>query len=157
MSDYINIEDVVKDKKRLLKLYQAQNINDTTVKLVFMGLYEHDVLCKILSFKFMNILCDIISYTITENEIERKELNIIGVLLRKNNSIIGHLVIKFITDDVTNINHINGSYWIALETIIDNNKISEKIEQITKYPGNDELINTLLSYIAHEQVRRIIQ
>lgn len=139
-------------------LYQLQNINNTTVKAVNIGPYAEDPLIKIMTFNMKNIICDVIAFTATEDEIKTGSSNIIGILFSKNDHLVGSLMIRFIiTDPARDKTRLIGYYKIVYEEISDREKICHNIENLTEYPGNDELINKLLSYISHEKLRNLFK
>jgi hypothetical protein len=157
-SDFISIQDLIhrdlKDKEFIKEqiVYQIQAEKDNTyAQIIPVGIYNKIPIKLILEIPINEYNCQLISFLITIDEIEKEEhLRLIGFLIYKNNKIVGSLDFIFktnnkivITDIIVNnkndIKNIEGLFEIIFIT----GNSTQIIKTIRKYPGREESIYIL--------------
>lgn len=177
--------DVENEVSKKNKIYQVQSDkNKNTINLVYLGKYDSVPIKNILSInhpKYENIKCDMMSYTLSKEEINNssKYLKMIGFLLSIDNNIIASVdyvfcpnkqiklgkkkMINQITTTDNNIkeslnsnlnknSQIFGSFKIVLFKKENTHNIEIIIKEYTEYIGREESIYILTSVLLEENV-----
>ena len=153
-SDFISIQDLinrdVKDKEQIVYQIQADKDN-TFVQIVPVAKSNKIPIKSILEIPIDEYNCQLISFLITLEEIEKEEhLRLIGFLIYKNNKIVASLdlVLKpknkitvndIIVNDKKDIKNIEGYFEIIFIT----GNQTHIIKTLDKYPGREESIYIL--------------
>ena len=152
-NNFVSIDDMLKRDNIIEKkeMFQIQNIDDTSVKFIYIDDYDINNIPKFVIFKDdtyeeYNISLVLISYLIDLDETKNK-YKMIGYVIKKNNIIIGNLDFFCVITETTkldlNILH-NVKYEIIYNEqilkIID--KYSNPIYLLTEFI--EEIINKIL-------------
>ena len=102
-------------------------------------------LCILQNMNILDYNCMIIQHILKNEEINNEWLKMIGILFNKNNKVL--YTLDFVNKKGTNI------FEIHLNNNITNTR--KTIDKIEKFPGNNELIYTLINNISNEQCKEI--
>jgi hypothetical protein len=157
-TNFLSINEMLKRDKlnKKKEMFQIQNINDNSVKIVYIDSYDVDKIPKYVIFKDdsyeeHNISLMLISYLIELIPEETNEYNnkykMIGYVIKKNNEIIGNLDFYCVINETTNLdlnilNNVNFeiNYNGKILKYID--KYSNPIYLLTEYI--EEIINDII-------------
>jgi hypothetical protein len=151
METFIEIKSLLKNPFYQLQFFKKSNNEDFFV-LKFICESENSIensienLNKLGKFKFLDFDCDIVSYFWT-NKDEKNYLKIIGVHFIQNNKKIYTLDLIFFPKLFSFETEMVGELKIILTYNENNIEINKIIENNIEYPGNDNIIYTLIDKI----------
>lgn len=183
-NEFVDITKIVKNNNTKLgpneklpqKIYQVQStLNSKKASLVYLGKHSEVPIKNILSFnhpKYPNMKCDMISYTITKEEINEefnenennKYLKLIGFMICVDDYIIASVDFVFQPSQIINSKIIRANIKKNIENIYDgtfkivlfqktNGVYKETvIKEYTEYCGREQSIYILTSILIENNI-----
>jgi len=150
--------DVIKYPTQVSRrIYQTEIEKDTnSVKIICIGSHEYVPVVKIFEREYKDILCTMVRYTVSDEELtNNKECKIFGIIFKRNGVQIGSLDLLFIPDSVPSLSNIvscfmSGKFEIQLETIEKDDTRSTILKSFDMYVGDDEAMMILVDMIVKE-------
>lgn len=153
--EFIPIDEAINKhiKKEEFEIFQVQGEkNSNMVNIVSMGKYESIPMVPIYNINYDGFICQMMSFMITIDEIDKEYYNMIGLLIFKNNNVIGSLNFVFIKDNnQKGLNNIIGKFEIIFIT----KGNIESIRSYNNYPGSQESIHILTEVLVEENVTEL--
>ena len=144
-NEFISINELIKrdlNFKSGVGKYQIQaGENCTNAKIVKFDKEIPDV-C-IFEYDIDDFKCSLIQYSLSEDDLEKKRLKMIGFLIKnKKGFIVGLLDLVFISDEDTKImSFIIGKFDVILANSKEEKKI---IKSMTSYLGNGNIVHMMI-------------
>jgi hypothetical protein len=143
---YVPFDDKLKGlKKSYYQIVYDEEKKKIEKKCIIYGNEKEAELIIILQMEMLGYNAYGAQYNIKHTDIEHEYLPMLGIIFAKDSKTKYSL-------DVMNKNNTNEMH-VILRNHMDHTK--ELISKIEKYPGNNEILHSLLEYISHERVQKI--
>jgi len=133
-----NIEDI--------DVWQIQaNKNDNFGNIIYIGKFSYIPITPITKFEFEGYSCDLMSYSITKDEVNNKKLKMIGFVISKSEKIFSTLDLYFVPDIQLEIDGLRSETRIKghFEVIFETKNSIIKVKEYAEYIGREESIYVL--------------
>ena len=142
ISSNLMIDRDVPDKK-ILDIWQIQaNKNDNYANIIYIGKFSYIPIVPITKFDFKEYNCELMSYCITSDEINKGKIKMIGFIINKDEKILSSFNMYFVPDvkfcltGLLSETRIKGHFEIIHETL----KKKIKIKEFDEYVGREESV-----------------
>jgi len=140
--DLISFDDlVIRDLHK--KYYQVQPARNIC-KIVYIDTYELPPIALIVEKQFDDITCKLLSYLISEEQINNNVLLTIGWLVYKDENLIAQIDCLFIPDEIINMSDFNSKIFRGKFQIWNKYKKFELLEEYNEMPSINKLYELLL-------------
>lgn len=140
--------DLSQSLKNHYQLYQIQ-VNDENgeVKPIHLGSYKEIPLPVIKVIKYKEFVCHVVSYILTQDEINSKLYKIVGIHISKDEN----------TNSLYSLDYIYNVDEKMFELILCNNTNDtvENIEKIDKFIGKDNIIEYIINNLFNGEAKKI--
>jgi len=148
--EFITIENILKRDKQIIEhdLYQILAGKDNNICIfIYLGKYDDVPVIPIFDKKINGYDCSLVSFVVTNEDIEQNnDFNMIGFLISKNKNIGACLMLTFIPEknvSIENLKNIVGKFEVNLIQKISGKIMKKNIKTYDKYMGKDESIYIL--------------
>ncbi len=164
--DYFSVEKLLERDipNTLTDIYQIQsNTSDRSVKILEIGKFKKEEvpIVPILHMKLGTFFCEMMSYTISDDELINDScLKMIGFLIQIDKKIIASLDFVFCPNEQKlerkkKSNNINGFFQIVLTRRKQGNNVASIIKTFQEYPGREESVHLLATTLIEDVIKII--
>jgi hypothetical protein len=138
------------------RLYQVQNVKDNGVTIKYLGNNDVVPTIAIYRFNFKKYICEVVSYILTDVDISRKDLRMLGLRVKLNENIVATITMKFnrenhLYEDDQNI--LSWFYSYELEYRENGQERREQIgEAFTNFPGRTKSVYDLIELLSDDKL-----